>query len=55
MSARVVIDANLLFSALISANSRLRKAFSSMSQTEFYCPKYVLVRQNHGQTNSLAL
>ena len=43
MKRRVVIDANRIFSELIAANHQLRHAFASKRETEFYCPKYVLV------------
>ncbi len=42
-SRRVVIDANRIFSELIAANHRLRRTFASERDTEFLCPKYVLV------------
>lgn len=43
MSRSVVIDANRIFSELIAANHNLRRVFASQPETEFYCPKYVLV------------
>ena len=43
MSRRVVIDANRIFSELIAANHRLRQTFTSEPETEFLCPKYVMV------------
>lgn len=43
MSRRVVVDANRIFSELIATNQRLRRAFSAGPETEFYCPKYVVV------------
>ncbi len=43
MSRRVVIDANRIFSELIAANHRLRRLFVAEPDTEFVCPKYVLV------------
>lgn len=43
MSRRIVLDANRVFSELISANPRLRKMFASHPDWEFFCPKYVLV------------
>ncbi len=43
MSPSVVIDANRIFSELIAANHNLRRVFASQPETEFYCPKYVLV------------
>ena len=43
MSRRVVIDANRIFSELIAANYRLRRLFVAEPDTEFVCPKYVLV------------
>ena len=43
MSRSVVIDANRIFSELIAANHRLRQTFASEPETEFLCPKYVLV------------
>ena len=43
MSQRVVVDANRIFSELISANQRLRQVFASGPDIEFYCPKYVVV------------
>ena len=43
MSQRVVVDANRIFSELISANQRLRQVFASGPDIEFYCPRYVVV------------
>jgi predicted nucleic acid-binding protein len=43
MSACVVIDANRIFSELIAANHHLRRAFTSLPDTRFLCPKYVFV------------
>ncbi len=43
MSRCVVIDANRIFSELIGANHRLRQIFASEPETEFLCPKYVMV------------
>ena len=43
MSRSVVIDANRIFSELIAANHRLRQTFTSEPETEFLCPKYVMV------------
>ena len=43
MSQSVVIDANRIFSELIAANHKLRRVFASQPETEFHCPKYVLV------------
>ena len=43
MSRCVVIDANRIFSELIGANHKLRQTFASEPETEFLCPKYVLV------------
>ena len=45
MSRSVVIDANRIFSELIAANHRLRATFAAEpeTETEFLCPKYVLV------------
>ena len=43
MSRRVVVDANRIFSELIATNQRLRQAFVAGRDTEFYCPKYVVV------------
>jgi predicted nucleic acid-binding protein len=43
MSACVVIDANRIFSELIASNHHLRRAFSSLPNTRFICPKYVFV------------
>nr|WP_246430922.1 PIN domain-containing protein [Prosthecobacter dejongeii] len=43
MSACVVIDANRIFSELIAANHHLRRAFASLPNTRFLCPKYVFV------------
>ena len=43
MSDRVVIDANRIFSELIASNHALRRAFASMPETRFICPKYVFV------------
>ena len=43
MSRCVVIDANRIFSELIGANHRLRATFTAEPETEFLCPKYVMV------------
>jgi predicted nucleic acid-binding protein len=43
MKERVIIDANRIFSELIAGNHRLRQAFSSQPDTDFFCPKYVFV------------
>jgi predicted nucleic acid-binding protein len=43
MTQAVVIDANRIFSELIGANHRLRQVMASLPDTQFYCPKYVLV------------
>jgi predicted nucleic acid-binding protein len=43
MSRHVVIDANRIFSELIAANHKLRRVFATQPETEFHCPKYVLV------------
>ncbi len=43
MSGCVVIDANRIFSELIAANHQLRRAFASLPETRFLCPKYVFV------------
>ena len=43
MSRCVVIDANRIFSELIAANHRLRQTFASEPETEFLCPKCVMV------------
>lgn len=43
MSRCVVIDANRLFSELIATNHQLRRTFASQPETDFLCPKYVLV------------
>lgn len=43
MSRPVIIDANRIFSELIASNHKLRRMFASQPETEFVCPKYVLV------------
>lgn len=43
MSRCVVVDANRIFSELIAANHQLRRTFAAKPDTEFVCPKYVLV------------
>ena len=43
MSESVVIDANRLFSDLISGRQRLRKLFQAHPEIEFFCPKYVFI------------
>ena len=43
MNGIVVIDANRIFSELIGKNSRIRTALSKGSESQFVCPKYVLV------------
>lgn len=43
MSRCVVVDANRIFSELIAANDRLRRTFAREPDTEFVCPKYVMV------------
>lgn len=43
MSTFVVIDANRLFSELIAANNRLRRALAALPSTRFVCPKYVFI------------
>ena len=43
MNQRVVVDANRIFSELIASNHRLRRAFTTLPDTEFFCPKYVVV------------
>ena len=43
MSRCVVVDANRIFSELIAANDRLRRTFATEPDTEFVCPKYVVV------------
>lgn len=43
MSTFVVIDANRLFSELIAANNRLRRAFAALPSARFVCPKYVFI------------
>ena len=43
MSRRIVVDSNRIFSELIATNQRLRQAFAAGPDTEFYCPKYVVV------------
>jgi predicted nucleic acid-binding protein len=43
MSERVIIDANLLFSELISGRQRLRALFQAHPEIEFFCPKYVFI------------
>lgn len=43
MSEPVVIDANRLFSDLISGRQRLRTLFQAHPEIEFFCPKYVFI------------
>ncbi len=43
MSDYIVIDANRIFSELIGTNSRIRMALAHESESQFVCPKYVLV------------
>lgn len=43
MSGAVIIDANRIFSELIGANRLLRRTLAAQSETQFVCPKYVLV------------
>ena len=43
MNQRVVVDANRIFSELIASNHRLRRAFTTQPDTEFFCPQYVVV------------
>ena len=43
MRQAVIIDANRLFSWLISHNHSLRRTMSHRPDLRFYCPKYVLV------------
>lgn len=43
MSRCVVVGANRIFSELIAANDRLRRTFAREPDTEFVCPKYVMV------------
>ncbi len=43
MKRCVVVDANRIFSELIAANHRLRRLFAAEPETEFVCPKYVMV------------
>ena len=43
MSRCVVVDANRIFSELIAANHLLRRTFTAEPDTEFVCPKYVVV------------
>jgi predicted nucleic acid-binding protein len=40
---RVVVDSNILFSALISHHSRLREILLSDSDFTFFCPKFLFV------------
>ncbi|MBX7209691.1 MAG: hypothetical protein K1X78_15345 [Verrucomicrobiaceae bacterium] len=43
MSEAVIIDANRLFSELISGRQRLRTLFQVHPEIEFFCPKYVFI------------
>ena len=43
MKRCVVVDANRIFSELIAANHRLRRLFAAEPETDFVCPKYVMV------------
>ena len=43
MSRCVVVDANRIFSELIAGNHHLRRTFAREPDTEFVCPKYVMV------------
>src|ERR1051325_11380379 len=41
MNPRVVVDTNILFSALVSRHSRLREILLMESDTSFCCPRFV--------------
>jgi predicted nucleic acid-binding protein len=43
MSEPVIIDANRLFSDLISGRQRLLTLFQAHPEFEFFCPKYVFI------------
>jgi predicted nucleic acid-binding protein len=51
MTQPIVIDANKLFSELISGRHQLRRLFTSHPELQFHCPKYVFVEMfKHKET-----